>query len=115
MNVILSNCNNLSRYGLYPKGIVTNNLPLSVSSDIPKSKVLKLRKGIIKVLSGSIKLGGTTIRDYTYDYAYAGNYALNLNVFGKENTACGRCNAIIEKHKISQRGTHICPKCQVIN
>ena len=86
--------------------------PLSVSNDIPVKKILKLRKGIIKVLSESIKKGGTTIRDYTYDFSYVGNYALNLNVFGKEGTGCPRCSSVIIKTKVAQRGTHYCPKCQ---
>ena len=86
--------------------------PLAISSNISNKKLKKLREGIIKVLSSSIKLGGTTIRDYTYDYSYAGNYALNLNVFGKQGDNCIRCNSIIKKVKIAQRGTHYCPKCQ---
>ena len=86
--------------------------PLSISSRIPRKKLLKLREGIIKVLSDSIKKGGTTIRDYTYDFAYVGNYALNLNVFGKQGTDCSRCSSTIIKNKVAQRGTHYCPKCQ---
>ena len=86
--------------------------PLSISSRISQKKLLKLRKGIIKVLSESIKRGGTTIRDYTYDFSYVGNYALKLNVFGKEGKECSRCDSIIIKTKVAQRGTHHCPKCQ---
>ena len=87
--------------------------PLSISSQISSKKILKLREGIIKVLSESIKKGGTTIRDYTYDFAYVGNYALNLNVFGKQGKNCPRCEGLIFKTKVAQRGTHYCPKCQV--
>ena len=86
--------------------------PTSLSSDISKKKLLKLRQGIVLVLSESIKRGGTTIRDYTYDFSYVGNYALKLNVFGKEGQACPRCANIIVKTKVSQRGTHYCPSCQ---
>lgn len=86
--------------------------PLSISSRIPPKKALKLREGIIKVLSESIKKGGTTIRDYTYDFAYVGNYALNLSVFGKQGEKCIRCNTLIVKSKVAQRGTHFCPNCQ---
>ena len=86
--------------------------PLSISSRISRKKLLKLREGIRKVLNESIKKGGTTIRDYTYDFAYVGNYALNLNVFGKQGDRCSRCNALIIKTKVAQRGTHYCPKCQ---
>ena len=86
--------------------------PLSISSSIPTKKILRLKEGIIKVLRESIKLGGTTIRDYTYDLSYVGNYALNLNVFGKQGLECPRCNAVIIKRKVVQRGTHYCPECQ---
>ena len=86
--------------------------PLSISNKIPVKKILKLREGIVEVLSESIKRGGTTIRDYTYDFSYVGNYALKLNVFGREGTNCPRCRSIIIKTKVAQRGTHYCPKCQ---
>ena len=86
--------------------------PLSTSNKISKKKVYKLHEGIVKVLKESINLGGSTIRDYTYDFAYVGNYALNLKVFAKDGERCLRCQTIIIKHKISQRGTHFCPKCQ---
>ena len=86
--------------------------PLTISSCISRKKLLKLREGIIKVLSESIKRGGTTIRDYTYDFSYVGNYALKLNVFGREGGKCSRCKSIIIKTKVAQRGTHYCPKCQ---
>jgi len=86
--------------------------PLSISNSISKRKILSLHKGIIKVLKTSIKQGGTTIRDYTYDFKYVGNYAINLNVFAREGKNCSRCNSVIIKNKISQRGTHFCPKCQ---
>ncbi|MAV64013.1 MAG: DNA-formamidopyrimidine glycosylase [Candidatus Marinimicrobia bacterium] len=87
--------------------------PLSNSSSISKKKILNLRKGIIKVLKESIKRGGTTIRDYTYDFSYVGNYALKLNVFGKEGKKCPRCFSVIIKTKVAQRGTHYCPRCQI--
>ena len=86
--------------------------PLAISSSISNKKLSKLRDAIIKVLGDSIKLGGTTIRDYTYDFAYVGNYALNLNVFGKQSSKCPRCDSIILKAKIAQRSTHYCPRCQ---
>ena len=87
--------------------------PLSISSQIPSINIANLHKSIIKVLTESIELGGTTIRDYTYDFSYVGNYALNLNVFGKQGTRCPRCNTNIIKEKIAQRGTHFCPNCQM--
>ena len=86
--------------------------PLSKSDEVSISKIKKLHSSIIKVLKESIKEGGTTIRDYTYDYSYVGNYALKLNVYGKQDTMCPKCKTLIIKIKVAQRGTHICPKCQ---
>ena len=86
--------------------------PLSKSDSVPIKKVKLLYKAIKSVLSESIKQGGTTIRDYTYDYSYVGNYALNLKAYGRNNKKCERCNTIITKYKIAQRGTFVCTKCQ---
>jgi formamidopyrimidine-DNA glycosylase len=86
--------------------------PLSISNNISIKKLHVLRSAIIKVLSDSIELGGSSIRDFTYNFKYVGNYALNLKVFGKQGTECQRCQTLIVKCKVSQRGTHYCPKCQ---
>ena len=53
-----------------------------------------------------------SVEDYTYDFAYVGNYALNLKVFGKQGEKCPRCKYKITKTKVAQRGTHYCKKCQ---
>ena len=88
--------------------------PLTISNKISYNKLINLRKGIIKVLRNSIEKGGTTIRDFTYDFSYAGNYALELNVFNKQGDFCPRCKVIIIKQKLAQRGTHYCPNCQKV-
>lgn len=86
--------------------------PLTKSNEIPLENIKILRKSIVEVLKNSIKLGGTTIRDYTYDFSYVGNYSLNLKVYGQNGLNCKRCNSLIIKIKVVQRGTHICTKCQ---
>ncbi len=88
--------------------------PLSKCDEIKKINLKQLHKAIVKVLSDSIKLGGTTIRDYTYDYSYVGNYALNLNAYGQNDKPCRRCGSKIIKLKVAQRGTYICPNCQTL-
>ena len=86
--------------------------PLTKAANIPKAKVKKLRAGIVKILQASIELGGSTIKDYTYDFDFVGSYALNLKVYGRKNEPCHRCGTPIIKKIIAQRGTYICPKCQ---
>jgi formamidopyrimidine-DNA glycosylase len=86
--------------------------PLSISNKIPRAKINNLHEAIIKVLKESIKKGGTTIRDYTYNYSYVGNYALNLKVYSRKGKLCFNCKSIIVKIVVAQRGTHYCPNCQ---
>ena len=88
--------------------------PLSKSNQIPEKNIQKLVGSIKDVLAKSMKSGGTTIRDYTYDYSYVGNYALNLKVYGRKDEKCERCKTLITKHVIAQRGTYICLECQKI-
>ena len=88
--------------------------PESTSSAIPTKNVKKLAVAIKKVLTDSINSGGTTIRDYTYDFSYVGNYAINLKAYGKEKESCTRCKKDIIKSRIAQRGTYICTQCQTI-
>ena len=88
--------------------------PESISNAIPNNNVKKLAVAIKKVLSDSINSGGTTIRDYTYDFSYVGNYAVNLKAYGKEKESCTRCKKYIIKTRIAQRGTYICTHCQKI-
>ena len=86
--------------------------PLCKSNNVSKVKSKELVTAIKTVLLNSIKQGGTTIRDYTYDYSYVGNYALNLKAYGRKNQKCDRCTTLITKYKIAQRGTFVCIKCQ---
>ena len=88
--------------------------PLRKSDKVTRHESRKLVFAIKTVLSNSIKQGGTTIRDYTYDYSYVGNYALNLKVYGRNNFKCERCQSIIIKYKVAQRGTYVCPECQKV-
>ena len=86
--------------------------PLSKSDSIPDEKIKKLVISIKNVLSKSIESGGTTIRDYTYDYSYVGNYVLSLQAYGRKDNKCNRCDNLITKHVVAQRGTYICLECQ---
>lgn len=62
----------------------------------------------------AIEAGGSTIRSYIDATGHKGNMQNSLKVYGKEGTPCPRCGTNIVKIKVSGRGTHFCPKCQVI-
>lgn len=62
----------------------------------------------------AIASGGSTIRSYVDATGHTGNMQNSLQVYGKEGTPCPRCGTDIVKIKVGGRGTHFCPKCQVV-
>ena len=69
-------------------------------------------KALKTVIINSIKVGGTSIRDYVDTDGQLGNYALQLNVYGRKKQKCLVCESPIQFIKLGQRGTHFCSNCQ---
>lgn len=82
--------------------------------DIPKSKIKNLYSELLAVLRLSIEKGGSTDKNYVNAEGKRGSYIDFARVFRKEGTPCQRCGTTIIKTKVASRGTHICPKCQVL-
>ena len=61
----------------------------------------------------SISLGGSSDRNYVDAEGKPGSYLKFAKVFRREGQTCQRCGHIILKLRVSGRGTHICPRCQV--
>ena len=88
--------------------------PSSSASQIGKEKAYSLCCGIINILKKAIALNGTTIINFSYGQNSMGNYKEKLKIFGKTDQPCPTCGSPIQKIKVAQRGTHFCPKCQLI-
>ena len=89
--------------------------PATRVKDVPKSKVKKLFTELRFVLELSIKKGGSTDKNYVNAEGKKGSYINFARVFRKEGTPCQRHpGTLIEKTRVAGRGTHICPKCQVL-
>ena len=88
--------------------------PLSIAYKISNKQSKKLHEGIQSVLLNAIAAKGTTIINFSYGDNDSGNYKEQLKIFGKENRPCPGCGNPIKKIKVAQRGTHFCPKCQLI-
>lgn len=68
----------------------------------------------VAVLALSIEKGGSTDRNYVDAEGKRGNYLEFAHVFRREGQACHmHADQMIIKLKVSGRGTHICPVCQV--
>jgi formamidopyrimidine-DNA glycosylase len=67
-----------------------------------------------QILQLSIDQGGSTDKNYVDAEGRKGNYLSFAHVFRREGQPCHRHpDQEIVKMKVSGRGTHICPVCQV--
>ena len=80
------------------------------------AEVTRLHKAIRVVLTSAIAGGGTTLEDEAYRRANGrvGEFAGELAAYGRAGQPCPRCSQTIERIKVSQRGTHFCPRCQPV-
>lgn len=86
--------------------------PLSKVEQIPKAKLVTLHNSLREILNLSIKLGGSTDKNYVDAEGKKGSYLKFAQVFRREGLDCPRCGSLIEKTRVAGRGTHICPVCQ---
>jgi len=84
--------------------------PLEMSDLVSRQQARALYKAIRRVLKEGIKRNGASI-----DWAYRGGEFQNyFRVYDRDGEPCIVCGTQIQKLVIGQRGTHICPKCQVL-
>jgi formamidopyrimidine-DNA glycosylase len=88
--------------------------PGTPANHLTKKDSAALREAIINVLTKANEAGGTTIRSFINAEGHAGNFQEFLNVYGRTGEPCHRCETPIEKIKLSGRGTHFCPHCQIL-
>ncbi len=65
-----------------------------------------------RILTEAIELGGSTIKSYQSEHGINGKFQAKLHVYARQGLPCDRCNTIIIKDRLDNRGTHYCPKCQ---
>jgi len=88
--------------------------PLRRVDTLAPTEVVRLHRAIRSVLRAAIASGGTTLVDGGYQQSdgQAGEFASKLAVYGRSGQPCPRCGTIIERIRVSQRGTYFCPCCQ---
>ena len=80
-------------------------------NDFELNQIIKNTK---KILKNSIKLGGSSIKDFSSDDGKKGIFQQHFKVYGKNNELCSNsdCNKRVIKIIISNRSTFFCKKCQ---
>lgn len=90
--------------------------PASLAGSLTQAQVAKILEGACKVMQAAIDSGGSTMATYVRPDGTTGDYLEKFaQVFRREGKKCVRCGTVIEKTRCAGRGTHFCPKCQVIS
>jgi formamidopyrimidine-DNA glycosylase len=64
------------------------------------------------ILNQAIKLGGSSVRSYSSSLGVSGRFQLQIQVYGRANQVCLRCQSILKGARVGQRSTVYCPTCQ---
>ena len=86
--------------------------PQRAAGRVTAKEYAALARAIKKVLTASIKAGGTTLRDFAREDGEPGYFAQRLRVYGRGGEKCYRCGGTIKAKATGQRMTYWCPSCQ---
>lgn len=86
--------------------------PATLVKDASSAKLKALYEGLREVMALSIRLGGSSDRNYVDAEGNKGSYLKFAKVFRREGLPCERCGQSIDKTRVAGRGTHICTRCQ---
>lgn len=89
--------------------------PATLVGEVSTVKLKRLHQAIQDSLRISLEHGGSSDRNYVDADGNKGSYLKFARVFRREGQPCSDCGAIIEKTRVAGRGTHFCPKCQVLS
>ena len=91
---------------------ITKVHPETPAKMVSRSKLEEILQATKEVLLAAMKAGGSTIHSFTSEEGIAGDFQVQLQVYGKRNSACPRCGTKFRKIFVNGRGTTYCPKCQ---
>jgi formamidopyrimidine-DNA glycosylase len=72
----------------------------------------KLALAVRAVLRKSLRLGGSSIRDYLHPDGENGGFQTQFSVYGQTGEPCSLCATPIQRRLIGQRSSHFCAECQ---
>ena len=88
--------------------------PLRKVSSLKDLEIEKIIKNTKKVLRNSIKLGGSSIKNFSTDDGKKGIFQQYFSVYGRNGEKCSNtdCNKRILREITSNRSTFFCKRCQ---
>lgn len=86
--------------------------PSLAAGKVSLARYRRLVTAIRQVLTASIKMGGTTLRDFLNESGEPGYFKQTLRVYDRQGQPCHTCGAPIRRSVQAQRSTFYCPVCQ---
>jgi formamidopyrimidine-DNA glycosylase len=86
--------------------------PKRAAGRISPDRMETLAQTIKAVLEASIRVGGTTLRDYYDGDGRPGYFRRELQVYGRDGEPCRQCQTPIRQIVLGQRSTFYCLACQ---
>ena len=80
-------------------------------TELELRRIVRMTKSVLK---NAIRLGGSSIKDFSSSNGKKGSFQEHFNVYGKKDNLCSvkKCKNKIVKSTISSRATFFCSKCQ---
>ena len=88
--------------------------PTRAVNNLKNFEIHKIVKFTKKILIEAIKLGGSSIKDFSSENGKKGKFQQHFKVYNKKGEVCSNtdCKSLIKKIVISNRATFYCPQCQ---
>lgn len=86
--------------------------PRRAAGRISLEEYKRLGAAIVKVLERSIRLGGTTLRDFVSATGEPGYFRQTLGVYERRGLPCRVCGTAIKRLVMVGRASYYCPRCQ---
>lgn len=86
--------------------------PATPAYQLSYEQICVLVEHIKVILQKAIKLGGSTLRDFTVADGQTGYFQQTLNVYGRQGEACLQCQTVLENVKLNGRASVYCSNCQ---
>jgi formamidopyrimidine-DNA glycosylase len=85
--------------------------PLRPGGELTAAEVRRLHAAVVESLERGIASQGATISNYRGPDGQPGSMQERFNAYDRDGEPCPRCGTPIEKIRVAQRGTHLCPRC----
>jgi len=86
------------------------------AASLSGEQVSGLLRALRTILHRALVEGGTSFdAQYVNVNGQSGYFAHSLEVYGKQGRPCSRCGATLVRESFMNRGSHLCPSCQVLS